>query len=192
MIEFDVHPDQRGSALQTLRNWTPRQFGVAAVAAVGVAVLIGVPTDVIPNPVFGRPVPVTWWSYPTLFVTAVLGGLLAATYVRQQARKRRRVDTARRTRCTDADGQCGRTALLLRRRLPGLQQAGDRGARHHGGTSVVRAAAAVARCCVDRAALVGASLEAPQHRQLPASLSAQLATASNSARTRSGSGCVAM
>jgi hypothetical protein len=37
---------------------------------------------VIPNPVFGRPVPVTWWSLPVLAVTAVLGGLLAATYVR--------------------------------------------------------------------------------------------------------------
>jgi hypothetical protein len=33
--------------------------------------------------VFGRPVPVTWWSYPTLIVTAVLGGLLAGTYVRR-------------------------------------------------------------------------------------------------------------
>ncbi len=27
--------------------------------------------------------PVTWWSYPTLIITAVLGGLLAGTYVRQ-------------------------------------------------------------------------------------------------------------
>jgi hypothetical protein len=57
----------------------------AAFAAIGVALLIGIPTDVIPNPVFGRPVPVTWWSYPTLAITAVLGGLLAATYVRATA-----------------------------------------------------------------------------------------------------------
>ncbi len=56
---------------------------VAVIAAIAVALLIGLPTDVIPNPVFGRPVPVTWWSYPTLIVTAVLGGLLAATYVRR-------------------------------------------------------------------------------------------------------------
>ena len=47
-----------------------------------VALLVGLPTDVIPNPVFGRPVPVTWWSYPVLLLTAVLGGILAATYVR--------------------------------------------------------------------------------------------------------------
>ncbi len=47
-----------------------------------IALLIGLPTDVIANPVFGRPVPVTWWSYPTLAITALLGGLLVATYVR--------------------------------------------------------------------------------------------------------------
>jgi len=58
-----------------------RHVVVAVGAALLIALLIGLPTDVIPNPVFGRPVPVTWWSYPTLVVTAVLGGLLAATYV---------------------------------------------------------------------------------------------------------------
>ena len=85
MIDIDVRPDTTASSWQTLRRWTLLQFGVAVIAAVGVALVIGVPTDVIPNPVFGRPVPVTWWSYPTLIVTAVLGGLLAATYVRQPA-----------------------------------------------------------------------------------------------------------
>jgi hypothetical protein len=44
---------------------------------------IGLPTDVIPNPVFGRPVPVTWWSVPVLVITSVLAGLLLATYVRE-------------------------------------------------------------------------------------------------------------
>lgn len=53
------------------------------VGSLATAVLIGIPTAVIPNPVFGRPVDVTWWSYPVLVVTAVLGGLLIATYVRQ-------------------------------------------------------------------------------------------------------------
>lgn len=56
------------------------------VAGVLVFVAVGIPTDVIPNPVFGRPVDVTWWSYPVLIVTAVLGGLLAATYVRDTDR----------------------------------------------------------------------------------------------------------
>jgi H+/Cl- antiporter ClcA len=74
----------RTSASDELRSWTRRQVLVAVVAAALVALAIGVPTDVIPNPVFGRPVPVTWWSYPTLLITAVLGGLLAATYVRDR------------------------------------------------------------------------------------------------------------
>ncbi len=68
--------------LVALRRYTRRQWAIAGVATVAVALLVGLPTDVIPNPVFGRPVPVTWWSYPVLVLTAVLGGLLAATYVR--------------------------------------------------------------------------------------------------------------
>lgn len=69
------------AAMSELRTWPVRRWVTAAVAAVAVALAVGLPTDVIPNPVFGRPVDVTWWSYPTLVATAVLGGLLAATYV---------------------------------------------------------------------------------------------------------------
>jgi hypothetical protein len=72
-------------AVEALRTWTARRWLTAAVAAVVTAVVVGVPTDVIPNPVFGRPVPVTWWSPPVLVLTAVLGGLLVATYVRDPA-----------------------------------------------------------------------------------------------------------
>lgn len=36
----------------------------------------------IPNPVFGREVAVTGWAWRALLVTAVLAGLLTATYVR--------------------------------------------------------------------------------------------------------------
>ena len=64
-----------------LASWTTRQWATAAVAGLLITLAVGIPTDVIPNPVFGRPVEVTWWSYPVLVVTAVLGGLLAATYV---------------------------------------------------------------------------------------------------------------
>jgi hypothetical protein len=64
------------------RNWGARRWLAALAGAVVTAVVIGVPTDVIPNPVFGRPVPVTWWSVPVLVVTSVLAGLLFATYVR--------------------------------------------------------------------------------------------------------------
>lgn len=68
--------------IDVVRSWTGRHWLVAAGAAALVTLLVGLPTDVIPNPVFGRPVPVTWWSYPVLGVTALLAGLLAATYVR--------------------------------------------------------------------------------------------------------------
>lgn len=84
MLELDI-AGPPSTALDALRRWTPRQCLLATAAAVAIALAIGLPTDVIPNPVFGRPVPVTWWSYPTLGLTAVLGGLLAGTYVRPGA-----------------------------------------------------------------------------------------------------------
>lgn len=62
-----------------------RRWWSAALAAVAVALVVGLPTDVVPNPVFGRSIRVTWWSYPVLVVTAVLGGLLFATYVRDSS-----------------------------------------------------------------------------------------------------------
>jgi hypothetical protein len=82
VIEVETPPSTPPSMVGALRSWDRRQMATAIVAAIAVALAIGLPTDVIPNPVFGRPVPVTWWSYPTLVITAVLGGLLAATYVR--------------------------------------------------------------------------------------------------------------
>jgi len=71
--------------MDALQTWSARQWATALFGGVLVALAVGIPSDVIPNPVFGRPVDVTWWSYPVLIVTAVLGGLLAATYVRQAA-----------------------------------------------------------------------------------------------------------
>lgn len=71
------------STWASIQGWSPRRWMMAAVGTAAVALMVGLPTDVIPNPVFGRPVPVTWWSYPTLVVTAALSGLLFATYVRE-------------------------------------------------------------------------------------------------------------
>lgn len=68
--------------LDGFRSWDSRHWGAATAAALVSALAMGIPTDVIPNPVFGRPVPVTWWSVPTLVITSVLAGLLVATYVR--------------------------------------------------------------------------------------------------------------
>ncbi|SCK55821.1 hypothetical protein [Streptomyces sp. WMMB 322] len=65
-----------------LRRWSPRRWTVAACAAAGTALLVGLPTAVVPSPLFSRAVPAQWWSYPTLALTAVLGGVVLATYVR--------------------------------------------------------------------------------------------------------------
>lgn len=66
---------------RTVRGWPLRRWLVAVAAALAYAVAVGVPTDLVPNPVFGREVPPTWWSWPALVASAVLAGLLAATYV---------------------------------------------------------------------------------------------------------------
>jgi hypothetical protein len=84
MAGMDTVTDRPGPWAE-LRSWGARRWAVAAAAAVGTVLLVGIPTDVIPNPVFGRPVEVTWWSLPVLLVTGVLAGLLAATYVRDDA-----------------------------------------------------------------------------------------------------------
>lgn len=70
------------ASVMSMRHWPPRRWLAAVGAAALVGAAAGVPTDVIPNPLAGRDMPVTWWSYPALAATAVLGGLLTATYVR--------------------------------------------------------------------------------------------------------------
>ncbi|WP_116051351.1 hypothetical protein [Amycolatopsis palatopharyngis] len=69
-------------AVQALRAWTARQVLVAIAAGVGVAVVVGVATVLIPNPVFGREIPPVWWNYPVWLVASALSGMLVATYVR--------------------------------------------------------------------------------------------------------------
>lgn len=68
--------------LEALKGWTRRRWQLAIAMAAVSALAIGLPTDVIPNPVFGRQgTPVEPWAVPVLIVTAVLSGLLFATYV---------------------------------------------------------------------------------------------------------------
>ena len=67
--------------LATLGSWAPRRWAAAAATTVLVTLLVAIPTDLIDTPVFGREIPPTWWSWPALALSAVLGGLLAATYV---------------------------------------------------------------------------------------------------------------
>jgi uncharacterized membrane protein (DUF485 family) len=73
------------TAVRELRRphtaWSMRRWLVAAGSALGYALLIAIPTDLIDTPVFSREVPPTWWSWPALVVSSVLAGLLTATYV---------------------------------------------------------------------------------------------------------------
>lgn len=83
-----VRPSSRPSAARAwgaVVSWPRRRRVVALLAAVATVALMGVSTAMIPNPVFGRAIPTTWWAWPALLVTAVLGGLLSATYVRGDA-----------------------------------------------------------------------------------------------------------
>jgi hypothetical protein len=67
--------------LEALKGWTRARWWFAAATALVSALAIGLPTDVIPNPVFGRQgTPVEPWAMPVLAITAVLSGLLFATY----------------------------------------------------------------------------------------------------------------
>jgi hypothetical protein len=68
-----------------MRTWSARRWWAAVVAAALTVLVVGIPTVLIPNPLFGREIPPTWWAWPALLVTAVLSGLVLATYVRSGA-----------------------------------------------------------------------------------------------------------
>lgn len=63
-----------------MRNWTTRHWLWAAAGSSAVAAVTGVVTDLVPNPVFTRMLEAPWWSYPVWVASAVLSGLLVATY----------------------------------------------------------------------------------------------------------------
>lgn len=67
---------------QGLRSWTARRWAITTAVAALTIIIIGIPTVLIPNPIFSRDVPVTWWAWPALIVTAILAGMVTATYVR--------------------------------------------------------------------------------------------------------------
>ena len=69
--------------VDALRTWSARRWRVAVLGGIATAILVALPTAVIPNPVFGRAIEVTWWSYPIVALTGILGGLLLATYVKE-------------------------------------------------------------------------------------------------------------
>ena len=70
------------NCFSALLLWSPKRLIVAVVTAVATGVLISLPTAIIENPVFGRDVAVTSWSIPVVILTAVISGLIVATYIR--------------------------------------------------------------------------------------------------------------
>jgi hypothetical protein len=69
-------------AMTALRGGSRSRWHASALAALGSFLLLGLPTELVPNPVFGRQIPAPSWTLPVLVLTAILSGLLLATYVR--------------------------------------------------------------------------------------------------------------
>lgn len=76
---------QSGRCDVRMSNWPTRRWVVAAVAAIVVGLAIGIPTGIVRTSFYTRMTPVLWWNYPVWAVTAMLSGLVAATYVRTAA-----------------------------------------------------------------------------------------------------------
>ena len=57
---------------------TARRLAIAAAVAGFTLLALTVPTDLLPNPVFGRQVPPTAWAWPVAIATALLAGALVA------------------------------------------------------------------------------------------------------------------
>src|SRR5919204_1083709 len=66
------------SAQAVRRSFPTAALGV--LAAIGTVAIIGTPTDVIPNPLFGRQTPVHPYDIAVLIALGVLTGALVATY----------------------------------------------------------------------------------------------------------------
>ncbi len=78
-------PPWRTIATEPLR-WPLRRWIVGVAATAIAALAMGVPTGVVPTSFYRRMTPVTWWDYPIWAASALLIGLVAATYVRVGSR----------------------------------------------------------------------------------------------------------
>jgi hypothetical protein len=63
------------------RAWPARRHLVSLLSAAVTVLIVAIPTAMIRTPVFGREVAVTAWAWPVLIVTAVLSGVLFASYI---------------------------------------------------------------------------------------------------------------
>jgi hypothetical protein len=69
------------NAFAGIGGWGFRRCAVAVAAGFVWLLAAGVPTDLIDTPLFVRMTPPEWWNYPLWLASALLVGLLAATYV---------------------------------------------------------------------------------------------------------------
>jgi hypothetical protein len=76
-----------------------RSLIAAVLAAIATAVLIGIPTDVVPNPWFSRQIPVRPLDVVVLVALSVLTGALVATYTLAGGALAIRVRAIRRGSC---------------------------------------------------------------------------------------------
>ena len=71
----------------TTRSFLPRALAYSALGALVTVLLLGIPTDVVPNPWFGRPsTPVRPLDYAVPGDQRRAGGILAASYAFPQTR----------------------------------------------------------------------------------------------------------
>ncbi len=80
-----------------MASWPARRWLVAVVVGALAALVMGIPTGVVPTSFYIRMTPVTWWDYPVWALSAVLAGLIAATYVRVGGFAAAAPDRSRRT-----------------------------------------------------------------------------------------------
>ncbi len=64
-----------------MRTWPISRWIATLLVAAGVAVALGVPTGMVPNPVVSLSEPPPVWSLPSLAVISLLSGALIATYL---------------------------------------------------------------------------------------------------------------
>ncbi|MDO5726929.1 MAG: hypothetical protein Q4Q03_03285 [Bowdeniella nasicola] len=71
MAQLPAAPADRAAPALAQQDSRVRRFAIATAAAVATALFIGLPACIIPNPIFGREVPVRAWEYP-VFAASVL------------------------------------------------------------------------------------------------------------------------
>lgn len=65
----------------SIRSWPKVRWIALTITAVLTFLIIGIPTDVVPNPFFGREIEVTAWALTVLVLTSLFSGALLATYI---------------------------------------------------------------------------------------------------------------